>query len=79
MPYFQNKSTLSGGLASYILTKFQGVIIDDACLQSPHIEALFIKVLKTIKFIIGMVYRLPTQHSLIFLSLWKKFYKYYRI
>lgn len=59
LPYFQNKSTQSGGLAIYLHSKFQGVKVNTACLQLPHIESLFIKVSKPIKFVIGIVYRPP--------------------
>lgn len=44
-PYFLNISIQGGGLAIYVHTKFQGIRIDDACLQLPHIESLFIEIL----------------------------------
>lgn len=38
---------------------FQGVKINNACLQLPHIESLFIEILKPFNFVIGMTYRPP--------------------
>lgn len=57
--FFQNKSTLSGGVCIYLYKNFQGVKISNACLQLPHIETLFIEILKPFRFIVGVVYRPP--------------------
>ena len=57
--FFQNKSTQGGGVCIYLHNNFQGVKITNVCLQLPHIESLFIEILKPIKCIIGMIYRPP--------------------
>lgn len=57
--YFQNKNSQGGGLAIYLHSKFQGVMMKSVCLQLPHIETLFINISKPVKFVTGIVYRPP--------------------
>ena len=57
--YFQNKSTQSGGVCIYLHNNFQGVKINNAFLQFPHIESLFIEILKAFHYIVGIIYRPP--------------------
>lgn len=68
IPYFQNKSTQSGGLAMYLHSKFQGEVIKPVCLQLSHIESLFVNVTKPVNFVVGIVYRPPNSSFVDFLG-----------
>lgn len=60
--HFRNKSTSGGGLALYINKAFTCLPLHDITLQLPHIEALFLNVLRPHKFIIGIIYRPPNSN-----------------
>lgn len=66
--YFKNKNTSGGGVAIYIDNRFQGYIYENISLLQTHIESLFIRLVKPLNCIVGMIYRPPNSNTDDFLA-----------
>ena len=60
--FYQNKSTVAGGVAIFLRNVLQGKCVNGISLKLPHIEALFIEVTGVSNFIVGMIYRPPNEN-----------------